>query len=207
MLITPLTGEAAEYAVLLRSGAVLMTLGGIVVLAVMVSVAIAGERCEAWIDRQAKLIRWIGRATLSVSRGAVALRSPVALIAAVFYGLLAWLLIAAGTLVCVRACGAELSLGATFIIMPMLVLGVAVPTPGGAGSYHGAMRTGLMLFGVSQLTAVTAGLLTHAMITIPIIVVGVLLLWIEKVKWSDLLAGAREIKRLGGETRSAEGLS
>ena len=92
-------------------------------------------------------------------------------------------------------------------MMPSLVLGVAGPAPGGAGSYHGAMRTGLMLFGVSQLTAVTAGLLTHLMITIPIILVGVLMLWIEKVKWSDLLAGAREMRQLGGEARSAEGLS
>ncbi|NIM63944.1 MAG: hypothetical protein GTN89_15375, partial [Acidobacteria bacterium] len=67
-----------------------------------------------------------------------------------------WLMISTSTWACVRASGADVSLGAIFVITPMLVLGVAVPTPAGAGSYHGAMKAGLMLFGVSQVTAVTA---------------------------------------------------
>jgi len=206
--ITPLSGAAAEHAAALRAGAVLLSIAGVAILAVMIAVAIAGPRLEGWVSRRHRWIRWFGRVALSTARGAIALRKPSALLLSVFYGLIAWLFIAAGTFACVVGSGAEITPGVILVVMPMLVLGVAVPTPGGAGSYHGAMRAGLMLFGVSQVTAVTAGLLTHVMITVPVIIVGMILLWTDNVKWSDLLNGARQLRHLGGDAeRTAEGVS
>ena len=46
-------------------------------------------------------------------------------------------------------------------MQPLLALGVAVPTPGGAGSYHAAVNFGLALFGVSWATAAGAGIILH----------------------------------------------
>ena len=67
---------------------------------------------------------------------------------------------------------------------------------------------GLMLFGVSQVTAVSAGLLAHMMMVVPVIVAGVVLLWTENVRWGDLISGARQFRQLGDESATRlEGLS
>jgi uncharacterized membrane protein YbhN (UPF0104 family) len=83
------------------------------------------------------------------------------------------------------------------VITPLLVLGVAVPTPGGAGSYHGAMKVGLMLFGVAENKAVAAGFLLHFLIVVPTVILGFALVWLEGLSWKDLVASASQLRRLG----------
>lgn len=206
--ITPLSGEAANYAALLRSGAVIMSVIAVAVLALMVAASVSGQRLAAWFARRGKPFRWLGRAGVSLAHGAGALRSPRAVGLVLIHSIAAWVMIAGGTWVCIRSAGAEISAGAILVILPMLVLGVAVPTPAGAGGYHGAMKAGLMLFGVSQVTAVSAGLLAHMMMTVPVIVAGVVLLWTENVRWGDLVSGARQFRQLGDESATQlEGLS
>ena len=206
--ITPLSGEAAEHAALLRTGAAIAVIVATAVLIVMVVASVAGQRLSTWFARRGKSFRWLGRAAVSLAHGASALRSPRALGLVLVHSLAAWVMIAGGTWVCVRAAGADVSLGTVLVILPMLVLGVAVPTPAGAGSYHGAMKVGLMLFGVSQVTAVSVGLLAHMMMAVPVIVVGVVLLWTENVRWGDLISGARQFRQLGDESATRlEGVS
>jgi uncharacterized membrane protein YbhN (UPF0104 family) len=129
-----------------------------------------------------------------------ALRSPRLLARIVLHSLLAWLTICVATWLGVRSSGADIPFSAVLFIMPLLVLGVAVPTPGGAGSYHGLMKVGLMLFGVSEVAAVSAGLMVHLTITVPVILVGMILLWTEGISWRDLVRGARQFKDLGAST-------
>ena len=197
--VTPLSGAAAEHAALLRTGAVILSVAAVAVLALMVAASVSGPRLSDWFAKRAKPFRWLGRAALSLAHGAVALRSPRAVGLVLMHSVLAWVMISLATWVCVLAAGADVSLGTVLIIQPMLVLGIAVPTPAGAGGYHGAMKAGLMLFGVSQVTAVSVGLLTHLTMAIPVIVIGVVLLWIEKVRWGDLISGARQFRQLGDE--------
>ncbi len=198
--ITPLSGEAAAHVALLRTGAVAISVGAIAVLALMVVASVSDQRLAAWFARRGKPFRWLGRAGVSLAHGARALRSPRAVGLVLIHSIAAWIMIAGATWVCVRSAGAEVSAGAILVILPMLVLGVAVPTPAGAGGYHGAMKAGLMLFGVSQVTAVSAGLLAHMMMTIPVIVAGVILLWTENVRWGDLISSARQFRQLGDES-------
>ena len=206
--ITPLSGEAAEHAALLRTGAVLASVAATGVLVLMVVASASGQRLADWFGRRVKVLRWLGRAAVSLAHGAGALRSARAVGLVLIHSLLAWIMIAAGTWFCVQAAGADVSPGTVLVILPMLVLGVAVPTPAGAGGYHGAMKAGLMLFGVSQVTAVSAGLLTHMIMVVPVIVAGVVLLWTENVRWSDLISGARQFRRLGDEPATRlEGVS
>ncbi len=206
--VTPLSGEAAEYAALLKNGAVIMSVVAIAVLALMVATSVAGQRLTDWFARRRGMFRWLGRAGVALAHGAAALRSPHAVALVLIHSLAAWFMIAGGTWVCVQAAGAEVSFGTMLVILPMLVLGVAVPTPGGAGSYHGAMKAGLMLFGVSQVTAVSAGLLAHMMMVLPVVVVGVVLLWTENVRWGDLISGARQFRQLGNDSATRlEGVS
>ena len=51
----------------------------------------------------------------------------------------------------------------TFLLQALLVIGVAVPTPGGVGSYHEAYRIGVTtFFGAPNDAAVAAAIVTHA---------------------------------------------
>lgn len=195
--LTPLEGKAAEYETLIRSGSLTMAAMVAVVTGAMLLAASAGGRFETWIERRPRAVRWIARTTVSVSTGVSALRSPRLVVELALYSALAWTAIAASTWFGVRAVGAEVSFGSILVILPLLVLGVAVPTPGGAGSYHGAVKLGLMLFGISEVLAVSAGFLMHAVVVVPVIVLGLILLWVERISWRDLVSAAGQIRTLG----------
>jgi uncharacterized protein (TIRG00374 family) len=195
--ITPLEGEAAEYETVIRTGSLTMAALVAAVTVVMLIASSAGPRFENWLDRRHGAIRWVGRSTMAISSGVRALRSPRLVIELVVYSLLAWLTIAAATWAGVHAAGADVSFGAILVIQPLLVLGVAVPTPGGAGSYHGAMKVGLMLFGVTQVTAVSAAFLMHFLIVVPVILLGMVLLWTDGISWKELVSSAAQLRKLG----------
>lgn len=204
--ITPLEGEAAEYVPLIRTAS--LTVAAVVVgaaLAMMLASSSAA-RFDRWLDGKPGFVRWIGRTLLSVSSGVDALRSPrLAAIVAV-QSLLAWVAIALATWCGVLAAGVDISFGPILVITPLLVLGVAVPTPGGAGSYHGAMKLGLMWFGIGEVQAISAGFLMHLLIVVPTVVLGVGLIWLEGLSWKDLVASAAQFRRLGsaGEETATE---
>jgi len=198
--ILPLPGEAAEHATLIRTASILMTLAAAGFLSVLVGISIFREPFSRWNERRGKLVGWVGRLMLSIASGADAMRSPRLLARIVLHSLLAWLTIALSTWIGVTAAGARVPFAAVLIIMPMLALGVAVPTPGGAGSYHGAVKWGLMLFSVPVVTAVSASLLMHIVVTVPVILLGAVLVSVEGVSWRDMIRAARQFGHLGSES-------
>jgi uncharacterized protein (TIRG00374 family) len=197
--ITPLAGGAAEYAPHIRTAALGMAAATIVLLVMMLLVSAAGRRLIDWLDRRGGLIRWLGRTVVSLASGSAAFRSPRLMIYLIAQSALAWMTITFATWIGIRACGVDVPFGAVMIIMPMLALGVAVPTPGGMGTYHGAMKIGLMLFAIGEAQAVSAALLLHASIVIPMVLFGLVLLWVEKISWKEFLSSARQFKELGRE--------
>jgi len=211
--LTPLEGQAAEWASVIRGGAIVLASLVVVALGLAMLLSARGAALKERLGERRGVVAWVGRTAAALAAGFQALRQPRLAARIVGYSLLAWLTIAAGTWAGIRAVGADVSFGETLVILPVLVLGVAVPTPGGAGSYHGAMKIGLMVFGVAELLAVSAGLLVHVLITVPIILLGMLLLWTEGVSWGDLTAGARKLREIGDRTpaatieRVAEGVS
>jgi uncharacterized membrane protein YbhN (UPF0104 family) len=63
----------------------------------------------------------------------------------------------------------------TFLLQALLVIGVAVPTPGAVGSYHEAYRIGVTaFFGAAEDAAVAAAIVTHAISYIPVVLAGVI---------------------------------
>lgn len=198
--ITPLDGQAAEYAPLIRASSVTLAALAAGFLAAMLVVSAASASIEAWLDRRGRLLRWIGRSLVALSSGARAFRSPRLLALIVVHSLLAWGTISLATWIGVQAAGARVPYGVVLVILPMLALGVALPTPGGAGGYHGAMKFGLMIFGVAQPIAVAAGLLMHAVCIIPVILLGMLLLWVERISWKEMVAAARQFRSLGSRS-------
>jgi uncharacterized protein (TIRG00374 family) len=195
--LVPLEGRAAEYETLIRTGSLTMAAMVALFTVAMLLASSASGRFESWIERRAPAVRWIVRTTVSISTGVRALRSPRLVAELALHSALAWMAIAASTWFGVRAVGAEVSFGAILVILPLLVLGVAVPTPGGAGSYHGAVKIGLMLFGISEVLAVSAGFLMHALVVVPVIVLGLILVWVERISWRDLMSSAAQIRTLG----------
>jgi len=196
--LSPIEGSAALK---IRSAALVLL---VLVLLFMAGAVVAGSmraRLESWFDRRGRFGRWGGRAFLSLASGTEALRRPRLLALVLGYSLLAWLTIAAGAWLGVRASGADVSLAAMMVMLPLLAFGVAVPTPGGAGGYHAAMAFGLqMLFGVPADAAVAAGILMHLAVVLPVIVLGLVLLKTERISWADVRAAARGVRGLGSDS-------
>ncbi|MFN7964441.1 MAG: lysylphosphatidylglycerol synthase transmembrane domain-containing protein [Acidobacteriota bacterium] len=125
------------------------------------------ERCRTKVGR--RLVTWLG----SLAPGLGALATPMGVLRLLLETVVIWGVIAAGIQLGVEACGVDLAPGAALILMPMLALGIAVPTPGGAGSYHAVMIAGLTkLFGAPPDAAASAALVVHAATWIPVLAMG-----------------------------------
>ena len=196
------TVGSADLAGKIRWTAVLALVAIVVGLIVLVAISTIGERLNFWLSRRWRVVRWAGHAALGLSRGADALRSPRRLVPIVAHSLLAWATIGIGTWIGIRAAGADVGFADVLVMLPLLAVGVSVPTPGGVGGYHVAMQFGLTkLFGVDPTIAASAGILMYLAIWIPILLLGSIMLFTERVSWSDLVAAAKQVRALG----SAEG--
>ena len=61
----------------------------------------------------------------------------------------------------------------TFLLQSLLVIGVAVPTPGGVGSYHAAYQWGVTtFFGAPNDRAIAGAIVTHAISFVPVVLLG-----------------------------------
>jgi len=71
----------------------------------------------------------------------------------------------------------HLPLRASFLIVTLTVIGLAVPTPGGVGGFHKASQVGLTLFFGIELNRATAiAIAYHAVCFVPITIIGLLCL-------------------------------
>ncbi len=192
---TPIGGAAAES---LRAAAIVMV---VVVASFVAGAVLAGgfrSRIERFVEGRRGAIRWLGRLFLAMVEGTEALRRPKLLGAVAFHSVAAWLTIAAGIWIGVRASGTGVSFPAILVMLPILAFGVAVPTPGGAGGYHLAMKAGLAgFFGVPEAQAAAAGILMHLAVVVPVLVLGLVFLRTERVSWHDLLVAARALRDVG----------
>jgi hypothetical protein len=63
--------------------------------------------------------------------------------------------------------------GGAFLLTAMLVVGVSIPTPGGVGGTHEALRLGLTSFyGADNDVAVGAAIVQHAVNFVPVTILG-----------------------------------
>jgi uncharacterized membrane protein YbhN (UPF0104 family) len=86
-----------------------------------------------------------------------------------------WITLAAEAWLVTLASGIAMPFTGSFLLQALLVIGVAVPTPGAIGSYHEAYRIGVTtFFGASNDAAVAAAILTHAVSFIPVVLCGLI---------------------------------
>ena len=196
--MAPLEGAAAGHAALLRTASIVVVgLMATVVLALLGALALEA-RLTAWLHGRSGALAWVMRSLLAVARGAEAIKRPRLLLRVVLHSVLVWIVIAIGTWLGLRACTVDISPWSVLILMPLLALGISVPTPGGAGGYHAAMAFGLReLFGVDASIAVGAGVLLHAVSVVPVILLGLILLRLDRLPFHDLLDAGRQIRDMG----------
>jgi uncharacterized protein (TIRG00374 family) len=107
------------------------------------------------------------------STGFAVAREPQALAAALCWSFLLWLVIAGEAWLVALAFGIYMPFAGSFLLQALLTIGVAVPTPGGVGSYHEAYRIGVTtFFGAANDRAVAAAIVTHAISYVPVVLAG-----------------------------------
>ena len=90
-----------------------------------------------------------------------------------FWSFPLWLAIAAEAWLVTIAFNILMPFTGTFLLQALLVIGVAVPTPGAVGSYHEAYRIGVTtFFGAAEDAAVAAAIVTHAISYVPVVLTG-----------------------------------
>lgn len=198
LVLAPPVAQASEQAGLVWGTAIVLVVAVTVPLVTLLLISVYRKNLERRLEGKTGVIPWIVRTVLSVSRGMDALRQPRLLARALLQTLLVWLFIAAATWVGLWACGAVIPPAGVLVIMPLLVLGIALPTPGGAGGYHLAMKIGLMEFyGIAEPVAISAGFLMHLVVVVPVILLGVVLLAVGRIPVQDLMQAVRQVKELG----------
>jgi uncharacterized protein (TIRG00374 family) len=109
------------------------------------------------------------------SSGFAVAREPRSMALALFWSFPLWLAIAAEAWLVTIAFNILMPFTGTFLLQALLVIGVAVPTPGAVGSYHEAYRIGVTtFFGAAEDAAVAAAIVTHAISYIPVVLTGLI---------------------------------
>jgi uncharacterized protein (TIRG00374 family) len=129
------------------------------------------------------------------ANGLAIVRQPWRLAVALLLSLPLWLSIASGIWCVSRAFHIDLPFIGSFLVMALLVVGVAVPTPAGVGGFHYFYRLAATAFyAAPNHRAVGAAIVLHAVSFVPVAIVGLALLAREGVS----LAGAGSLMRADG---------
>jgi uncharacterized protein (TIRG00374 family) len=183
-----------------------MAMGGVtlVVLGAMFMMAGHPERLHGLVLKvervlPPRLAHAVARLARTFAQGLAVVRRPQRLVLALGWSLVLWLLIAAYGWLVARAFGIVFPFVGSFLLSAMLVVGVAVPTPGGVGGVHEAFRLGVTsFFGADNNRAVGAAIVMHGMTTVIVALAG---FWFAM---RDGLTIGR-LKMMAGQARSTDG--
>ena len=109
-----------------------------------------------------------------------------------------WLGIALSVWLVARAFDLTFPFTGTFLLLALLVVGVAVPTPGGIGGFHEAFRIGATAFyGFDNDRSVGCALALHASQFVPVAAAGIFFMAQEGLSLGGItrLAGTRKRRR------------
>jgi len=150
---------------------------------VAVVTAPIGRLSSRWQDRIASFLGHF-------LDGLRVLRRPRDLALTTAMSIVIWTVIYLQLHVTLIAFGVELPFRASFLIVTLTVLGLAIPTPGGVGGFHKAFQLGLHLFFAVELNRATGiAIVHHAICFLPITILGLLCLPLFGI---SMRQGARE---------------
>lgn len=117
----------------------------------------------------------LGALAHTFSTGFAVAREPRMLVVAMLWSFPLWLALSTEAWLVTRAFGIAMPFTGSFLLQAILVIGVAVPTPGAVGSFHEAYRIGVTtFFGAPNDAAVAAAIVTHAVSFIPVVLGGLI---------------------------------
>jgi uncharacterized protein (TIRG00374 family) len=137
-----------------------------------------------------KLAGLLAKIAEKFARGLGVVRRPRRLLVALALSLPLWLCIGLGIWAAARAFRLAVPFTGSFLLQALLVIGVAVPTPGAVGGFHEAFRVGVTLFfGASNDAAIGSAIVLHALSIGPSLFLGLFFAAQEGLN----LAGMRQL--------------
>lgn len=205
------TTEGATYQAVKTGG---LTAAAAAVAGAAVFFVLAGhpERLARVVDRLVRVLPdragvFITHLARTFATGLAVMRQPVHLVRALVLSVPLWLSIAMGIWLVTRAFHITMPFPGSFLIVALLTVGVAVPTPGSVGAFHYAYRVGVTAFyGATNDQAVGAALVLHAISFIPVALLGVLFMVQDGLQLSGLKNLAARKDELEARPDAADGL-
>jgi uncharacterized protein (TIRG00374 family) len=201
-----LTGGPAELADIKFWGGLsaAAAVGGLVVLFALAGhperLGRAALRIEAVLP--SRLAHMVASFVETFVQGLAVMRQPARLLVALAQSFPLWMSIAAGIWLTSRAFHITFPYPASFLVMTVLVVGVAAPTPGAIGGFHLAYKFAVVtFFGVPPDRALGAATVLHAISFVPVTLLGVVYMMREGLT----LAGARKMAEQGSRAAHAPG--
>jgi uncharacterized protein (TIRG00374 family) len=147
----------------------------------------------------ARVAHGLSRLAATFSQGFAVAREARALSFALAWSVPVWLGIAAHAWLVAIAFGISMPFAGAFLLQALLVIGVAMPTPGAVGGYHAMYRLGVTaFFGASNDAAVGAAILAHASSLVPVVALGAVFMIQDGLNLTGL-------QQLAGAARREEG--
>ena len=172
-----LSGDPALYG-RVKTGGLVAASGAVAGLVVFFFLAGHPERLGQWALKfervlPARLAGLVARLVEAFAQGLAVMRQPARLLVSFVLSVPLWLSIAAGIWVTSRAFHMTFGFLGSFLVMTLLVVGVAMPTPGQVGGFHAMYKVAVVQFlGVPTTTAVGAAIVLHAISFVPVTLLG-----------------------------------
>jgi uncharacterized protein (TIRG00374 family) len=188
-----------------EASAAIAAVGAAVLIAMAWTLATHPERIGRLVLRSsrvlpAKVAHSLSALARTFSEGFAVAREARALTFAMLWSFPVWLSIGAQAWLVARAFAIAMPFQGAFLLQALLVIGVAMPTPGAVGGYHAMFRLGVTsFFGASDDAAVGAAIVAHALSFIPVVVVGVVFMIQDGLSVTGL-------QQLAGAARREEGV-
>lgn len=161
-----------------KVGGLIAAAGGVAALAVAFAAAGHPERLGRWalsIERvlPARLARIVASFVETFTQGLAVMRQPRRLLVSFALSIPLWMSIAAGIWLTSQAFHITFRYVGSFLVMTILVVGVAMPTPGAVGGFHAAYQIAVQsFFGVPDDRAIGAAIVLHGVSFVPVTLLG-----------------------------------
>ena len=162
-----------------KVGGQLAALAAVIGLALFFTLARHPERMGRWalqVERilPARLARLLARFVESFAQGLAVMRQPGRLLVALAWSFPIWLSIAAGIWLTSLAFHITFPFAGSFLVTMLLVVGVAMPTPGAIGGFHAAYQIAVQtFFAAPDDRAIGAAIVLHAISFVPVTLLGI----------------------------------
>jgi uncharacterized protein (TIRG00374 family) len=161
-----------------KVGGLIAAAAGALALAVAFVAAGHPERLGRWalsVERvlPARLARIVASFVETFTQGLAVMRQPRRLLVSLALSIPLWLSIAAGIWLTSLAFHITFPFVGSFLVMTILVVGVAMPTPGAVGGFHAAYQIAVQtFFGAPDDRAIGAAIVLHGVSFVPVTLLG-----------------------------------